>query len=113
MQALYRNIKALRLQAGLTQTQVAEKLGYKDRSMVAKIEAGKVDITVDKVQAFADLFNVDPVDLLGWHAGDALREICAIYEQLNDDGQAWLLEQAEMLQAVPKYKKNNTVAQEA
>ena len=46
MKALYRNIRALRQQMGLTQTDVANKLGYKDRSMVAQIEAGKVDITV-------------------------------------------------------------------
>lgn len=107
MKALYRNIKALRQQKGLTQTEVAERLGYKDRSMLAKIEAGKVDITVEKVQAFADLFGVDPVDLMGWRADEGLQEIGLIYGQLNAEGQERLLEQAEMLCSMPKYNKKN------
>lgn len=109
MKALYRNIKALRQQKGLTQMEVAERLGYKDRSMLAKIEAGKVDITVEKVQAFADLFGVDPVDLMGLRADEGLQEIGLIYGQLNAEGQERLLEQAEMLLAIPKYSKKNNI----
>lgn len=54
MKALYSNIKALRIAKGWSQEELALRLGYKDRSMLAKIEAGKVDITVGKVEAFAD-----------------------------------------------------------
>lgn len=34
-------IKQLRKERGLTQKQLAEMVGYTDRSMIAKIEAGK------------------------------------------------------------------------
>lgn len=105
MKALYRNIRALRLQMGLTQTDVANKLGYKDRSMVAKIEAGKVDITVEKVQAFAYLFQVAPVDLMGWKDDNALTAITTIYNSLNEEGKERMLEQAEMLANTPKFSK--------
>lgn len=112
MKALYRNIKALRQQKGLTQMEVAERLGYKDRSMLAKIEAGKVDITVEKVQAFADLFGVAPVDLIGWRDDDAA-ELGAIYGQLNDEGKTALQAAAMGIKAMPAYSKKNNTAAEA
>lgn len=85
MKALYSNIKALRIAKGWSQEELALRLGYKDRSMLAKIEAGKVDITVGKVEAFADAFGVAPVDLIGWR-DDTADGIAAIYAQLNNEG---------------------------
>lgn len=106
MKPLYKNIRTLREARGWTQEEVAQKMGYKDRSMIGKIEAGKVDITVGKVEAFADLFGVAPVDLIGWRDGDTA-ELDAVYSQLNNEGQERLLEQAEMLCSMPKYNKKN------
>ena len=111
MKAIYRNIKTLREQRGWTQS---EKLGYKDRSMIAKIEAGKVDLTVGKVEAFADLFGIAPVDLLGWRDDNETAEIDAIYGRLNKEGQAALRAAAYGFDATPGYsKKNNTNKREA
>lgn len=64
---LYKNIKKRRLELGMTQSDLAEKLGYSDKSMIAKIESGKVDLAQSKIIAFADALRVTPSDLMGWN----------------------------------------------
>lgn len=49
------NIKFRRIQLGLTQQQLADALGYKSRSTIAKIEVGENDITRTKVKEFAQV----------------------------------------------------------
>ena len=44
MLALYTNIKERRNKLNLTQTDLANKLGYADKSMIAKIEKGQIDL---------------------------------------------------------------------
>lgn len=66
---LYKNIKELRIQNHWTQEELAQRMGYTDRSMIAKIEAGKVDLARSKIIEFAKVFNVPPGDLMdedGW-----------------------------------------------
>lgn len=58
-------IKSLRKKMGLTQTELAERLGYSDRSTLARIEAGAVDITQKRVMEFANIFDVSPLVILG------------------------------------------------
>ena len=65
MLQLYKNIKERRLALGLTQTDLALKTGYKDKSMIAKIEAGKVDLSQSKISAFAEALQTTPSVLLG------------------------------------------------
>lgn len=66
MLQLYKNIKTRREAIGLTQTELAEKMGYADKSMIAKIEAGKVDLSQSKIMAFAEILKVKAGDLMGW-----------------------------------------------
>lgn len=65
---LYDNIKMLREKLGLSQEELAHRVGYKDRTSIAKIEAGKIDIPQSKIVAFAKALNTTPVDLMGWEA---------------------------------------------
>ena len=60
MLELYRNIKKQRQQLNLTQTELAQKLGYADKSMIAKIEKGQVDLPQSKIIAFADALETTP-----------------------------------------------------
>lgn len=62
----YENIKKIRLKKGWTQTQVAEKVGYTSKSMVAKIEKGEVDLPLSKITAFSEAFSCTESELLGW-----------------------------------------------
>ena len=57
-------IKSLRENKELSQSQLAELVGYKDKTSVAKIEAGKVDLPQSKILAFSKALNVTPSFLL-------------------------------------------------
>ena len=48
METMYERIKRLRKAIDMTQTELASLMGYSDKSMIAKIEAGKVDLTQSK-----------------------------------------------------------------
>lgn len=60
------NIRRLRIKQGLTQEELAKRLGYADKSMIAKIEKGVVDLPHSKVSEFAKVFGVSPAYLAGW-----------------------------------------------
>lgn len=63
---LHENIRALRKARGWSQQQLAERVGYGDRSSIAKIEAGKVDLPRSKIAEFAKVFDVTPAYLMGY-----------------------------------------------
>ncbi len=67
---LYKNIKSLRLNKELSQEQLAAMTGYKDRTSIAKIEAGKVDLSQSKIIEFAKALDVTPSYLMGWNSSD-------------------------------------------
>ena len=64
---LYKNIKKYRTEQNITQQQLALKAGYKDKSMIAKIEKGLIDLPQSKIIAFADIFGIEPGELMGWN----------------------------------------------
>lgn len=64
---LYKNIRTLRLENGWSQNELAKRAGYKDRSAIAHIEDGTVDLPQSKIKLFADIFGVTPSDLFGQH----------------------------------------------
>lgn len=53
-------IKLLRKQRDWTQDELAEKLGYTDRSSIAKIESGGVDLPESRIKQICEIFNVTP-----------------------------------------------------
>lgn len=63
---LYRNIRNLREEKGLSQEELAKLTGYTSRSSIAKIEKGEVDLTRSKIIAFAKALNTTPGNLMGW-----------------------------------------------
>lgn len=70
MLELYKRIRQLRQAKGMSQQELAERTGYTDRSSIAKIEKGDVDLTESKIQAFADALGVRPSYLMGWEDED-------------------------------------------
>lgn len=66
MLELYKNIKRRRQQLKMTQTDLALKMGYADKSMIAKIEKGNVDLPHSKILAFANVLETTPSELMGW-----------------------------------------------
>lgn len=65
MYEIYRNIKKLREQRGWTQTYLAEKVGYCDKTVISKLENGKVKLDVPHIQKIAEVFGVTPGELMG------------------------------------------------
>lgn len=63
---LYSRIKMRREELGMSQDELATRLGYKDRSTIAKIEAGVNDITQSKIKSFADALDTTTAWLMGW-----------------------------------------------
>ncbi len=58
-------IRNRRLELNMSQEDLAHKVGYTDRSTIAKIESGVNDITVNKFVEIAHALNINPADLLG------------------------------------------------
>ena len=59
-------IKKRREELGYTQEELAEKMGYKSKSTINKIESGINDITQSKIVAFAKVLKTTPAYLMGW-----------------------------------------------
>lgn len=71
--SLGQNIKLYREKLGLSQEELAKKLGYKDRSTIAKIESNVNDLTQSKIVAIAEALKTTPAALMGWErTGEAL-----------------------------------------
>ena len=66
MATLYDRIKSRRTELGLTIEELAQKMGYKDKSSISKIENGKADIPQSKIAAFAEALETTPAYLMGW-----------------------------------------------
>ena len=59
-------IRIRRLALGLTQQELAEKLGYKSKASIAKIESGVTDIAQTRLPDFASALHTTVPELLGW-----------------------------------------------
>ena len=110
MLKLYENIRTLRRHNKWTQEELAARMGYTDRSTIAKIENGKVDLPQTKIVEFAKVFNVSPGELMGWEEPDYLihpdgdleteaLELWKQYEGLSPEKQAAFLNYLKFLQS--------------
>lgn len=58
-------IRTLREKQGLSQEQLAQQLGYRDRSSIAKIETGKIQLSQTKLEQLSKFFQVSVYRLMG------------------------------------------------
>lgn len=80
MLELYKNIKSRRTELKMSQDTLAELTGYKDRSSIAKIEKGEVDLAESKIREFAKALNVSPQELMGWDEPEYSQTIAAHFD---------------------------------
>lgn len=59
-------IKLRRLELKLSQSELAAKAGYSDKSAISKLEHSENDITLKQVKRIADALEVSPSYLIGW-----------------------------------------------
>lgn len=63
---IYKRIKIRREELGMSQEELAKKLGYKSRSSINKIETGENDIPQSKISSFAKALLVTEAWLMGF-----------------------------------------------
>lgn len=108
MLTLYKNIKERRLALKMSQDALAELTGYKDRSSIAKIEKGEVDISESKIREFAKALKISPNELMGWDDGDTISDddddcfYLYKHDELLDD---YVHEVGEFLYSNPNHKR--------
>ena len=61
-----KNILRRRKALGMTQEELAKRMGYKSKSTINKIELGINDIVQTKVVKFAEVLQTTPAYLMGW-----------------------------------------------
>lgn len=108
-------IKTLRKKAGLTQTELGEKLGVK-KNAVSKWECGRVEeIPSSKIKAMAALFQVPASSLIddNWFeielfdSDPQIEQLMSQAKQLNAQGLERLIQHAEDLLGNPSYQKTD------
>ena len=118
MLKLYANIKTYRTLRGMSQDELALKVGYSNRSAIARIEKGEIDLPQSKILAIAEALDVTPGQLMGSegvaHYAKGGTEILTSTDKLdmfvcrlNDKGIEKLIERALELLEVPKYRKED------
>lgn len=60
------NIRRYREKCGLSQEELATRMGYKSKSTINKIELGINDIPQSKIEKFAEVLGTTPSVLMGW-----------------------------------------------
>lgn len=108
---LNQRIRNRRIEIGLSQDELAKRLGYKSRSTINKIELGINDIPQSKVVAFAQALDTTSAYLLGIEDSD-IHSFCtdllisatiAEMKKLNKRGKFRLLETAKEFVCNPLY----------
>lgn len=63
-------IKQRRKELGISQDELAKRMGYTSRSTIAKIESGANDVTQSNIVKFADVLNTSIAFLMDWNDSD-------------------------------------------
>ena len=73
--SLGKRIKDLRIKAGLTQEQLAIKIGYSTKTSISKIENDVLDINQSTIVALARALNTTPSIIMGWEEKEAIKPL--------------------------------------
>ena len=84
MNEIYKRIKLRREELGLSQEELAVKLGYRNRSSIHKIEMGVNDIPQSKIESFAKALQTTPAFLMGWNEEKENDKVIYISKDKND-----------------------------
>ena len=85
------NILYMRKRLGMTQEELATRMGYKSKSTINKIELGINDIPQSKIVKFAEVLGTTPAYLMGW-TEDNNKENSSPEELNLSEGEKMLLE---------------------
>lgn len=82
-------IKQRRIDLGITQTDLAKKMGYKTKSTICEVEKSGNNLTQSRISKFAEALGVTPAYLMGWeddtkNLTDGEKEIVIEYRKADD-----------------------------
>ena len=83
-----KNIMEARKRAGLTQEELAARVGYKTKSAINKIELGVRDLPQKKIVQFAEALGTSPAALMGWVSEETHKKndaIVSVIQKLRSD----------------------------
>lgn len=61
-------IKKIREEKGITQEELSNKLGYKTKSSISKIEKGLAEFPISKLRKIADALDIDVWEIIGFNS---------------------------------------------
>ncbi len=116
MNSIGLRIKQRREELGLSQDELAKKIGYKSRSSINKIELDQNNLTQTKIKIIADALNTTPGYIMGWEnqnsnnvlielnkLTDSEKRLLTDFRTLSKQGQEYILQTMDMVKE--KYKK--------
>lgn len=85
---IYDRIRFLREQRGMSQDELAKKIGYKDRTAVSRIECGQRQVKQSMIVKLAEALQTTPAYLMGWEEEETIsaedRALLAAYHRSGD-----------------------------
>lgn len=101
-------IKKRRLELGLSQEELARRMGYKHKSSINKIEIGVNDIPQSKIEKFAAVLQTSVPFLMGWEQEERRRlyyeKIIDMFRKLDATDQARIEERMSAMLEDEKYE---------
>lgn len=92
-------VKLKREELNLSQEELAEKMNYKSKTSIHKIEVGITDLPLSKVKELAAVLKTTPAYLMGWEEDKLQEKENNIFSKLT----------AEELAKLEKFKNMSTV----
>lgn len=94
-------IKARRIELGMSQDELAKKIGYKSRSSINKIEIGSLQLRQKKIKEIAVALETTPSYIMGWdeekpasnNETDLSNEFIKLFTQLTSEERKLILAQ--------------------
>lgn len=76
-------IRIRREQLNLSQSELAQKLGFKSRSSINKIELDQRNLTQSKIKAIADALDTTPSYIMGWEELDQTVDLTVLKKEVQ------------------------------
>jgi len=90
-------IKIRRIELGMTQQELAEKIGYKGKTAISKIESDERELRQTKIRPIAEALNTTVEYIMGWEENgvmldDLEKKVMEAYRELPDNKKIALYE---------------------
>ena len=85
-------IRQRRKELGLTQEELANKMGYSSRTAISNVEKGGEDLTSTRIEKYAKALECTPSYLMGW-TGTPNQTQYNLFDVIGEDGDKFREEQ--------------------